>query len=88
MRGRRERDALTASLTQGGFANAQVQMAGDAVQIVLKNASFPAWTMWLDETRKQFKVHVIEAHVSALPADGQVDLTASLQPAAAAKPAQ
>lgn len=82
------RDALTASLTQGGFANAQVQMAGDAVQIVLKNASFPAWTMWLDETRKQFKVHVIEAHVSALPADGQVDLTASLQPAAAAKPAQ
>lgn len=78
------KDALAASLTQNGFAPTQVQMAGDAIQIELKNASFPAWTMWLDDARKQFKVHVSEAHVTALKADGQVDLTASLQPASAA----
>jgi general secretion pathway protein M len=82
------KDALAASLTQSGFAPTQVQMAGDAIQIQLKNASFPAWAMWLDEARKQFKVHVSEAHVTALKADGQVDVTASLQPSAAVKPAQ
>ena len=57
-------------------------MLGTAVQIQLKNASFPAWTLWLDDARKQFKVQVAETHVTALKEDGQVDLTASLQPAA------
>jgi len=53
------------------------------VQIQLKNASFPEWTVWLDSVRKQFKVQVSEAHITALKPDGQVDLTASLQPAQA-----
>ncbi len=77
------RDALAASLTQAGVAATQVRLAGDAVQIEAKNVSFPAWTMWLDDARKQFKVHVTEMHASALKADGQVDLTATVQPAAA-----
>ena len=34
-----------------------------------------------NEARKQFKVQVSEAHVTGLKQDGQVDLTASLQPA-------
>jgi general secretion pathway protein M len=75
------KDALTASLADHGIAGAQVQLIGTTVQVQLKNASFPAWTGWLDEVRKQFKVQVVEAHVTALKADGQVDLTASLQPA-------
>jgi general secretion pathway protein M len=58
-------------------------VVGSAVQIQLKNASFPAWTVWLDDARKQFKVQVSEAHITALKPDGQVDLTASLQPAQA-----
>ena len=37
--------------------------------------------MWLDDVRKQFKVQVAEAHIQALKPDGQVDLTASMQPA-------
>jgi general secretion pathway protein M len=56
-----------------------VQVIGNAVQIQMKNASFPAWTSWVDDARKQFKVQVAEAHVTALTEDGQVDLTASLQ---------
>jgi general secretion pathway protein M len=76
------KEALTASLTQNGFAGAQVQRAGDVMRIELKNASFPAWTMWLDDARRQFKVQVSEVHATALKADGQVDLTASLQPSA------
>lgn len=77
------RDALSASLTQAGVATTQVRLTGEAVQIEAKNVSFPAWTMWLDDARKQFKVHVTEVRANALKADGQVDLTATLQPATA-----
>lgn len=77
------RDALSASLTQAGLATTQVRLAGDAVQIDAKNAAFPAWTMWLDGARKQFKVRVVELHATALKEDGQVDLSVSLQPATA-----
>jgi general secretion pathway protein M len=77
------KDALTASLNDHGLAATQVQVIGNAVQIQLKNASFPAWTSWVDDVRKQFKVQVSEAHVTALKEDGQVDLTASLQPSTA-----
>ncbi|MDQ7982338.1 type II secretion system protein M [Paraburkholderia sp. SARCC-3016] len=75
------KDALTTSLSDHGLNATQVQVIGNAVQIQLKNASFPAWTAWLDDVRRQFKVQVSEAHVTALKEDGQVDLTASLQPA-------
>ncbi|WGS49903.1 type II secretion system protein M [Paraburkholderia sp. D15] len=77
------KDALTASLTDHGLTATQVQVIGNAVQIQLKNASFPAWTSWVDDVRKQFKVQVAEAHVTALKDDGQVDLSASLQPSTA-----
>lgn len=75
------RDALAKSLADNGMQPTQIQVIGTAVQIQLKNASFPNWTMWLDDARKQFKVQVSEARVTALKQDGQVDLTASLQPA-------
>jgi general secretion pathway protein M len=75
------KDALTASLADHALAAAQVQLIGTTVQVQMKNASFPAWSAWLDDVRKQFKVQVVEAHITALKADGQVDLTASLQPA-------
>ncbi|MGG1945400.1 type II secretion system protein M [Trinickia sp. NRRL B-1857] len=77
------RDALTASLTQASLPATQLRLTGDSVQIDAKNASFPAWTMWLDDARKQFKVRVIELHATALKDDGQVDLTVMLQPATA-----
>jgi general secretion pathway protein M len=77
------KDALTASLGDHGLPPAQVQVIGNAVQIQMKNASFPAWTGWVDDVRKQFKVQVAEAHVTSLKEDGQVDLTASLQPSTA-----
>jgi general secretion pathway protein M len=74
------KDALSASLSDHGITPLQVQVMGNAVQIQLKNASFPVWTSWIDDMRRQFKVQVAEAHVTALKDDGQVDLTASLQP--------
>lgn len=82
------KEALAASLAQAGFASPQVQLSGDAVRIELKNASFAAWTMWLDGARRQFKVQVAEAHATALKVDGQVDLAASLQPPSGARAAR
>jgi len=77
------KDALTASLSDHGLAATQVQVIGNAVQVQMKNASFPVWTGWVDDVRRQFKVQVAEAHVTALKEDGQVDVTASLQPSTA-----
>ncbi|WP_321923933.1 type II secretion system protein M [Burkholderia sp. BCC1998] len=74
------KDALTASLSDHGLQGAQVQVVGNGVQIQMKNASFPVWTQWLDDARRQFKVQVGEAHVTGLKEDGQVDLTAVMQP--------
>ena len=53
------KDALAKSLADNGMPPTQVQVIGAAVQIQLKNASFPKWTMWLDDVRKQFKVQVV-----------------------------
>lgn len=77
------RDALVASLNDHGIMGAQVQLIGSTVQLQIKNASFPAWAVWLNDARRQFKVQVVEAHMSALKPDGQVDLSASLQPSSA-----
>ena len=74
------KDALTASLADHGLQGAQVQIVGNGVQIQMKNVSFPAWTQWLDDARRQFKVQVGEAHATALKDDGQVDLMAVMQP--------
>ena len=77
------KDALSTSLNDHGLAPTQVQVIGNVVQVQLKNASFPAWTAWLDDVRKQLKVQVAEAHITALKDDGQVDLTVALQPSTA-----
>ncbi|TEU32649.1 type II secretion system protein GspM, partial [Burkholderia cepacia] len=74
------KDARNGSLSDHGMQGAQVQIVGNGVQIQMKNVSFPAWTQWLDDARRQFKVQVGEAHATALKDDGQVDLTAVMQP--------
>ncbi|MBY4869227.1 type II secretion system protein M [Burkholderia sp. Bp9017] len=74
------KDALAASLSDHGLQGAQAQVVGNGVQIQMKNVPFPVWTQWLDDARRQFKVQVGEAHVTGLKEDGQVDLTAVMQP--------
>ncbi|MCG1038097.1 MULTISPECIES: type II secretion system protein GspM [Mycetohabitans] len=75
------KEALAASLAQRGLAATQLNVAGPNVQLQLKNGQFGSWVAWLDDVRRQFKVKVSQAHVSALKDDGQVDVTATLQPA-------
>lgn len=73
-------DAVKESLQKQGIANAQVDPTGNGVRVQVKNAAFSAWVAWLDSARRQLKVQVAEAHVKALPTDGQVDLDAVLEP--------
>ena len=75
------KNAIVSSLAEHGLTGAQVQMVGVSAQVQLKNVSFADWTGWLNDVRRQLKVQVVDARVSALKADGQVDVSASLQPA-------
>lgn len=72
-------DALEASLGNHGLVPTKFQVVGNIIQIQLKNASFSAWIVWLDNVRRQFKVQVTEAYMCALAVDGQIDLTVLLQ---------
>jgi general secretion pathway protein M len=74
------RDAVAGSLGQAGMPGAQVNVAGNAVRVQLKNVPFGAWTAWLDDARRQLKVQVAQAHITAGAPDGQVDIEATLQP--------
>lgn len=72
-------DGLKASLAQQGLQNAQLASVGHVLQLQIKNAPFSNCVAWLDQARREYKVQVVEAHVSALPGPGDVTLTATLQ---------
>jgi general secretion pathway protein M len=73
--------ALVDSLAAHGLQNVQVTALGDAMQVKAKNVAFGDWISWIDDARKQNKVQVSEANVTALDKPGQVDLDATLAPA-------
>jgi general secretion pathway protein M len=75
------KQALAASLVQRGLVATQLNLAGPSIQLQLKSAEFGTWVAWLDDVRRQFKIKVSEARVTALKDEGQVDVTATLQPA-------
>jgi general secretion pathway protein M len=77
------RQAMTDSLAAHGLPSVQVSAIGDSMQVRAKNVSFGDWISWVDDMRKQNKVKVSEANVTALDKDGQVDLDATLAPAVA-----
>jgi general secretion pathway protein M len=76
--------AVTSSLADRGLNATKVQLSGNAVQIEMKNVSFSAWIVWLDDMRKQLKVHVTQAHVEPTGANGRVDLRATIEATTAA----
>ena len=75
------RQALTDSLAAHSLQNVQITAIGDSMQVRAKNVSFGDWIGWVDDARKQNKVQVSEANVTALDKPGQVDLDATLSPA-------
>ena len=75
--------ALVDSLAAHGLQSVQVTAIGDSMQVKAKNVSFGDWIGWVDDARKQNKVQVSEATITALDKPGQVDLDATLAPAVA-----
>lgn len=74
------REALNTSLNQRGFDGARLNVAGIAVQAEFKRASFGALVAWLDEARRQFRVRVATAQISALENADEVSAKLTLAP--------
>lgn len=71
--------AVASSLSDRGLNATKVQLAGNAVQIEIKNVSFSVWIHWLDDMRKQLKLRVTQAHITPTDANGRVDLRATIE---------
>jgi general secretion pathway protein M len=79
--------AIQSSLSDRGLSATKVQMAGNAVDIELKNVSFGAWVRWLDDMRKQMKLHVTQAQIKPTEHVGRVDVRATIDSAQPGRPA-
>jgi general secretion pathway protein M len=53
-------------------------MTGEYAKLQLNNASFANLAMWLDAQRREGRIAVQDAVVTALPAAGQVDANLTL----------
>ncbi|MGI4861155.1 MAG: type II secretion system protein GspM [Janthinobacterium lividum] len=71
-------NGVSASLTDRGLTPTKVELAGNAVQVEMKNVSFARWIGWLDDVRKQLKVKVSQTHVTPSGNSGRVDIRATL----------
>lgn len=76
------RDALAASLSQAGIADAHVALVGAGVEVEAKAVPFAAWMTWLDAVRRAQRVRVVDAHASADARPGLATVSAALQPTA------
>jgi general secretion pathway protein M len=72
-------DGMKASLTEQGLQGAELTSAGHVLQLQVKNVPFGSCVAWLDQVRREYKVQVVEAQVTALPHPGDVNLSATLQ---------
>lgn len=58
--------ALNTLLEQRAVDGVKLNIVGNAVQAEFKRASFGALVEWLNQARRQFRVRVVSAHISAL----------------------
>jgi general secretion pathway protein M len=72
-------DGMKASLAEQGLEGAELTSVGHVLQLQIKNAQFSRCVAWLDQVRREYKIQVVEAQVTALPHPGDVNFTATLQ---------
>jgi len=72
-------DGMKTSLAGEGLQGAELTSVGHVLQLQINNAPFSRCVAWLDRVRREYKVQVVEAQVTALPHPGDVNLTATLQ---------
>jgi general secretion pathway protein M len=72
------RESLTASLSGRGLAAQSLSMTGEYAKLQLNNTSFANLMMWLDAQRRENRIAVQDAAITALPVAGQVDAALTL----------
>ncbi|MBV8123841.1 MAG: type II secretion system protein M [Paucibacter sp.] len=72
------RDSLNASLSARGLTAQSVAITGEYAKLQLNGASFAALVGWLDAQRREGRITVQEASMTAQSASGLVDATLTL----------
>jgi general secretion pathway protein M len=80
------RESLSASLVALGITPQSLGMTGDFARVQLTGVSFANLVGWLDAQRRENRISVQDAAISAQSAVGQVDATLTLRQDAGAGP--
>jgi general secretion pathway protein M len=80
------RESLTASLVALGITAQSLTMTGEYARVQLGGVSFANLVTWLDAQRRENRISVQDAAISAQTAAGQVDATLTLHQDAGAGP--
>jgi general secretion pathway protein M len=72
------REALAASMSSRGLTAQSLSLTGEYAKLQLNNASFANLATWLDAQRREGRIAVQDAVITALPAAGQVDANLTL----------
>jgi general secretion pathway protein M len=78
------REALQASLAARGINPASLTLTGEYAKLQLNNVSFANLMAWLDAERRESRLGVQDATVTALATAGQVDANLTLRQQTAA----
>jgi general secretion pathway protein M len=73
------RESLTASLAAMSITPGSLTVSGDTARLQLAGVSFANLVSWLDAQRREARIAVQEAAITAQGAPGQVDATLSLR---------
>lgn len=72
------REALAASLAARAIQPGSLTVAGESAKLQVSNVAFANLYAWLDAQRRESRIMVADATVTALPAAGQVDASITL----------
>ncbi|WP_426116362.1 type II secretion system protein GspM [Massilia sp. PWRC2] len=73
------REALAASLTQMGMTAQSLSMTGEFAKLTLTGVPFASLVGWLDAQRRDGRINVQDASISAAGEGGKVDATLTLR---------
>ena len=79
------KDAVAAALQARGLTPHSLTVTGDYVKVEFKGVAFAALLTWLDAARREQRVAVQDAAISAQGAAGQVDAALTLRQEAGAR---
>lgn len=73
------RESMTASLQARGLTTQSMSVTGEYARVEFKGVAFAALVTWLDTLRRDARISVQDANISAQNTPGQVDATLTLR---------